>query len=89
MDAVKASSRPPRGGRQPAASQPTKDGPRAVLPVEVARPWAAQPSRPVADVVLAPPVEERPERAPMAQAGQQASRVWPRRSLEWFQVQRA
>jgi len=89
VDAVKALSRPPRGGRQSAASQPEKDGPRAVLPAEVARRWAAQPSRPVADFVLAPAVEELPELAPMAQAQQQASPVWPRREQEWFQVQRA
>jgi len=79
VDAVKALSRPPRGGRQSAASQPEKDGPRAVLPAGVARQWAAQPSRPVADFGLAPPVEELPEVAPMALAQPQASRVWPRR----------
>ena len=68
MDVVKALSSPPRGERQSAASQPEKDGPRAVLPAEVARQWAAQQARPVVDFVLAPPVEELPELAPMALA---------------------
>jgi hypothetical protein len=88
-DAVKVLSRLLRGERQSVASQPEMDGPRGVLPAEVARQWAGQESRPVADFVLAPPVEELPELAPMAQAQQQASRVWPRRQLEWFLVQRA
>lgn len=39
--------------------------------------------------MLAPPVEELPGLAPMAQAQQQASRAWPRWEREWFQVQRA
>ena len=89
VDAVKALSRPLRGERQSAASQPEKDGWRAVLPAEVARQWAAQQARPVADFVLAPPVEELPERAPRAPAPQQASRAWPRREREWLPVQRA
>jgi len=89
VDVVKALSSPPRGERQSAASQPEKDGPRAVLPAEVARQWAAQQARPVVDFVLAPPVEELPELAPMALAQPPASRAWPRSEQEWFQVQRA
>ena len=89
VDAVKASWRRLRGERQSAASQPEKDGPRAVLPAEVSRQWAARRSRPVVDFVLAQPVEEPPELAPRAQAPQQAWRVWPRPEQEWFQVPRA